>query len=435
MRSLGYLAIGNRLTLGFALALGLSGAPGFSGIAQAKPKDSPTEIAVADGFRVGARTTRAALDIGDVNAANAAIAGLTATNPTEKYIAGGLRLELASRRSDPQAQRRALTDILESGGAPSSQLPYLRYLAGYYSYYLGEFDDAIAQVNYARQLGYAPTETTVLLADATLKKKKKTREGMALVEQAMTQQRASGQPVPEAWYDRAIALSYNLGNWSDVARYNQQKLAQYPTTGNWRSGLTNSLAAPNIPAQVQLDFYRLQAANGALASERDYQAYATLAARNGYEAEAKAIIEAGRSNGDLTATEPVTSALLKSILAKANKDVATLNAQKAKAATASSGDAALKTGDLYFSLSQYAQAVPYYQLALSKGGVDAARVNSRLGVALARSGDLPGGKAALAQASGDWSAVSGFWSVWVDQQAKKSASMIPPKTVPTIGVS
>ncbi|CAM5290767.1 Tetratricopeptide (TPR) repeat protein OS=Sphingobium scionense OX=1404341 GN=GGQ90_000723 PE=4 SV=1 [Sphingobium scionense] len=94
-----------------------------------------------------------------------------------------------------------------------------------------------------------------------------------------------------------------------------------------------------------------------------------------------------------------------------------------KAATASDGKAALNAADGYFSLGQYPQAVEQYRLALSKGSIDADRANARLGIALARSGDLPGAKTTLAQVTSgsNWSNVAGFWSVWVDLQHRKSA--------------
>src|SRR3546814_14239563 len=82
----------------------------------------------------------------------------------------------------------------------------------------------------------------------------------------------------------------------------------------------------------------------------------------------------------------------------------------------------MAVGDTYFSLGQFPQAVEQYRLALSKGGVDAGKANARLGVALARSGDLAGAKAALGQVTtGNWANVAGFWSVWVDQQSRKTA--------------
>ncbi|MGK2911767.1 MAG: hypothetical protein ACSLE1_18480 [Sphingobium sp.] len=387
---------------------------------------------MADIFRTSAASARAALDAGDLSTANAQIGSLQPTSDVEKYVVGSLKFQYASRRNDPQAIRRALSEILESGAAPEAQVPYLRYLAAYYSYYLGEQNDAIAQVNYARQLGYAPVETTVLLADANLKKKKPA-EGLALLEQAVTQQQASGKPVPEAWFDRAIALSYQAGKWADVAKWTQQKLALYPTPGNWRSGLINFEAAPGLDPQAQLDLFRLQSATGAIASERDVQAYATLAAKNGYEAEAMSVIEAARASGKLTSSEAVTVALLKSISVKAKKNIAALPAQVKKAATAKDGTAAATAGDIYFSLSQFPLAVTQYQLALSKGGVDTARVNARLGIALARSGDLPGSKAALAQATGNWATVANFWNVWVDQQGQRTASLtVPVATNPTL---
>ena len=93
------------------------------------------------------------------------------------------------------------------------------------------------------------------------------------------------------------------------------------------------------------------------------------------------------------------------------------------AAAASSGKEALALGDNYVSLGQFPQAVEQYRLALAKGGVDAGRVNARLGIALARSGDYAGAQAALAQATdSDWANVAGFWSTWIDQQNAKSSA-------------
>ncbi|MDX3908791.1 MAG: hypothetical protein QHC67_03135 [Sphingobium sp.] len=406
-------------TAGLVLALAM----GASSPVEAK-RDPPTQIVMADAFRTGAAGAKTALDAGDLSTANAQIGSLQPTNAVEKYVAASLKYQYASRRGDPQAIRRALTDMLESGAAPEAQVPYLRYLAGYYSYYLGEQNDAIAQVNYARQLGYTPVETTIILADANIKKKKQS-EGLALLEQAVVQQQASGKPVPEAWFDRAIALSYQSGKWADVAKWTQQKLALYPSQGNWRSGLINFQAAPGLDPQAQLDLYRLQSATGAIASERDVQAYAALAAKSGYEAEALSVIEAARANGKLTASETVTSALLKSISVKAKKNIAALPAQVKKAESAKDGTAAATAGDAYFSLGQFPLAVTQYRLALSKGGVDTARVNSRLGIALARSGDLPGSTTALAQATGNWATVANFWTVWVNQQAQRTAALNP----------
>jgi hypothetical protein len=394
-----------------AASLVLGGAPLLAA------RDKPTTVAMSDAFRLASRQAEATIAAGDLSGGRSQVAALLPSSPLETYVAAGLRMELASRAGDPQAQRKALTDMLESKAAPSGQEPYLRFLAGYFSYYLGVYDDAIAQVNYARKLGYAGLDSTILLADSLIKSGKGA-EGLTLMDQVIEQQKAAGKPVPASWYDRAMGVSYKLNNWGDVAKWCQQKLEAYPSPQGWRTCLANYLTAPNMDSQLQLDLYRLQAATGAMASERDYQTYAALAASAGYEAEAKAVIEAGRSSGKLSKTDATTATLLKSVTPKASKAIAALPAQVKKAATASTGTAALATGDTYFSVGQYPQAATQYRLALSKGGVDPQRTNGRLGIALARSGDIDGGRTALAQAGGGWTNVGGFWKVWLNQQAK-----------------
>jgi len=385
--------------------------------AWAASPNRPSDVMMDKTFRAAVQQAQATIAAGDLNTATAQVSALTPATPVEKYAAAGLRMEIASRKSDAQGQRKALNDMLESRATPPGEEPRLRFLSGYYSFVVGNYDDVIAQLDYAKQLGYDPLEATMLRADSQFRRGKKA-EGLAYLKEAMERQKAAGRPVPATWYDRAISFSYQLGAWSDVAQWYQQKLAAYPGPQNWRSGIVNYLSAPGMDTQVQLDLRRLQAATGAMASERDYQEYAALAADNGYDAEAKAIIEAGRSNGKLPANDVKTVALLKKITPKVKKYMAGLPAAEKKAASAPNGSPAMAVGDDYFSLGQYPQAATQYRLALSKGGVDAQRVNTRLGVALARSGDLAGGRTALAQVSGNWANDARFWGVWLDEQAK-----------------
>jgi tetratricopeptide (TPR) repeat protein len=396
--------------------------------AHAASPNRPSDVVMSKEFRLAVQQAQATIAAGDLAGGGAQAAALMPVSPLEKYAAAGLRMEVASRKSDAQGQRKALTDMLESKAVPPGEEPRLRYLAGYYSFIVGNYEDATAQLDYAKQLGYDPIEATMLRADSNFRKWKKPadgqyiQQGLGYLEQAIERQNAAGKPIPATWFDRAAAFSYKLPDWQGVAKWYQRKLTLYPSPQNWRTGLANYLSAPGMDPQVQLDLYRLQAATGAMASERDYQAYATLAANNGYEAEAKAIIEAGRANGKLPATDAVTVALLKKATPKVKKFIAALPAAEKKAASAANGEPALSVGDAYFSLGQYPQASAQYRLALSKGGVDAARVNTRLGVALARSGDLAGGRAALAQVTGNWANDAAFWNVWLEQQAKVAAA-------------
>ena len=333
-----------------------------------------------------------------------------------------MRYQLAVQRRDVQAQRLALTDLFKTTAVPRTEAPRLRFVAGYLSFMVGNYDDATAQLDYAKTLGYDGIDAIMLRADIALRRNKP-KEARPLLREALARQRASGQEVPLAWIDRAISMAYQAEDWNEVGALYRERLARTATPQDWRSALTNYLSAADLESQAQLDLYRLQAANGAMASERDYQAYAQLAENAGFYAEAKAIIAAGRKAGTLPAKQAATSALLKRVTPKATKEIASLPAMAKKAAAASSGKEALALGDNYVSLGQFPQAVEQYRLALTKGGVDAGRVNARLGIARARSGDYAGAQAALAQApDSDWANVAGFWSTWIDQQNAKSSA-------------
>lgn len=405
------------------LALGLFVGTLISSPLQAKKSSAGgPEIAMSDGFRTSVQAAQTALRAGDVATASGQVASLQPTNGFESYVAASLRFEVAAKRGDVQAERIALTDMFKTNAVPASQAPNLRYLAGLYSFYVGNYDDTVSQLEYARQLGNSSTNVLLLMSDAQVRKGK-LKDARGLIVQAFAQQQATGKPISAAWYDRAIALAYKDNDWASVGALYRERLSLYPSTGNWRTAITNYRAAPGLDPQIQLDLFRLQAANGAMASQRDYLAYAILAAQNGYSAEAKAIVETGRSAGKLSANDPDIAKHMKVIAPKAKKEIADLPALVKKGAAASNGKIALEAANSYFSMGQYPQAATQYQLALSKGGIDGALANTRLGIALARSGDLTGAAIPLAQVNGDWKNVAGMWSIWTAQKAKQTAAL------------
>lgn len=392
------------------VASGLLALTASAGPLQAKKEKTPV-YELSQSFRAAALPVQSALDVGDMGAARGRIASLEALaqTPAEKYALGALKLQLGAKLSDPQAQRKALTVMLESGGAPVPELPYLRYLAGYFSYVLNELNDAQAQLNYARQLGYKSPQVTLMLADISLRTKRNT-EGLALLNEAIAEQRALGGIVDSAWYDRAAAFSYKAKDWPNLAAWYRQKLTDHPARENWRTAVVNYMDNPALTPAMKLDLYRLLAAQGALASERDYQAYADLAVQNGQYGEAKAVIEGARSSGKLLAGDTATSALLKTATARAAKEKIALASRAAKPGGAA--DAA----DGYLGLGDYAKAAELYRKALTEAPADPGRINTRLGIALALAGDSAGARQTLTGVSGPWADLAQFWLLSATQK-------------------
>lgn len=380
----------------------------FAGAAQAGQTADPK-------FRDAVAKVQGRLKAGDTAAAQSALASLAPASPLEKYMTASLSLELAAKRNDIMAQRKAVAEMLASGAAPKAELPYLNHVAGYLSYQTGATDNAITYLTRARELGRADTQASLMLAESYARKKRYA-DAVKLLGETVDAQIAAGKPVPASWYDRGASMAYAGKDWSSVARFNAGKLRDPAQSGpDWRTALTTYAEVARPDSEAQLDLYRLQAATGALASERDYQGYAALAAKQGYPVEAQSVIESGSASGQLASFDPVIAPLLRTVKPRAAKDLATIKSlQGGKGASAATAAKAAQDGDALLAGSQYAAAVPYYKAALSKGGVDSNRVSTRLGIALARSGDFGGAKQALAQVSGSWAPVATYWSAWVD---------------------
>ena len=81
--------------------------------------------------------------------------------------------------------------------------------------------------------------------------------------------------------------------------------------------------------------------------------------------------------------------------AKVAGDQASLAAAERQAGASANGRVAMATADAYLGYGQDAKAVTLYRTALTKGGVDVDTVNTRMGIALLRSGDKVGARTAF----------------------------------------
>ena len=108
---------------------------------------------------------------------------------------------------------------------------------------------------------------------------------------ALAAQRASGQPAPESWHQRALALAVDGRLGPQSAALGRELVAAYPSAGNWRDALLalrvgepprpagTAAAPPPADPALDLDIRRLRRAAGALAGERDYLEFAQALSR------------------------------------------------------------------------------------------------------------------------------------------------------------
>ncbi len=174
----------------------------------------------------------------------------------------------------------------------------------------------------------------------------------------------------------------------------------YPTPENWRDALLIYRDLYKPEPTTTLDTLRLLRSTKALSGERDYLEFADALKADANAGERKAVLDEGVSVKMVDPAKPQFKTLIAATGKKAVTAKAGLAAMEKKAQAASGGDAALAAGDAYFGYGDYAKAAALYKSAIAKGSVDANVANTRLGMALALSGQRAEAETALRLVTG-----------------------------------
>ena len=412
-------------TLALAVATLAAGSPALAAKKEA-PAAAPAAFQPQFGkpFRAAAGPVQAALKAQDAAAAKTQIDLLaaTATTPDEKFYVGQFRLQVAGMLKDQKAQAAAIDEMLASGSAGLNENPgKFQYFSGLFAYQSNDFAKAAQQLKLASDAGYKADDLGIMLADASFRTNQPA-QGAAAADKAFAEKKASGQPVPEAWYRVVVSQSYKAKDYTGTNRFMRQLITAYPTPSNWRDALVLYRDSAKLDPAQATDVYRLMRSAKALDGERDYYEYALFADQRGLPGEAKSVIDEGYALGKA----PKTSKALADIYATSSGKIATDRASLAKSEAAANaganGRVALNTGDAYLSYGEDAKAATLYRTALQKGGVDTDLVNTHLGIALARQGQNDAAKAAFALVKGPRAEIASYWVTWIDQKAGTPAA-------------
>ncbi|MBY0303211.1 MULTISPECIES: hypothetical protein [Sphingomonas] len=347
-----------------------------------------------------AQTALAAKDVATATPLVAAVEAAAKTDD-EKYIAAALRLNLEAIRMDSGGNADALVAPLDAlianARTPQADKARYAYQRGIIAANKKDNAGAAAFFEQARQLGNTdpnlPLQIVKLKMDAG-----DTAGGLAELTKMVDAQTAAGQKPTEDIYRYAIAKTNQKKMNAETMAWIRRYLAAYPTMKNWRDMVVfwgiQPQSVVTLDKQQKIDLYRLLRLGKSLADQYDYEIYAQWATDVGLPWESKTILTEGKAAGKV----PADSANATGLLTAANRFISnegSLSGLETKAKAAANGKLAAGTADAYLGSDQYAKAVELYRVALQKGGVDADTVNTRLGIALARSGDKEGAKAAF----------------------------------------
>ena len=348
-----------------------------------------------------------------------------------RYALGHYQLEIARTRQDVAMASQAVDAMVSSGIATSDELASLLVNQAGRAYQEGEYVRAERLLSRAAEA--SPNNHSILADTAQVKSQigsayardpRRTAEAqaaysesVAMLRRAIELQRTSGQPAPESWYLRALAISFDRNIAPQGIAVARDLVTTFPSTRNWRDALlAYKQLSPPDPA-LDLDIKRMMRAAQALAGERDYldyvEALRPAPAGAGLAGERKAVLEEGISRGMLDAAEPRVRQQTSEINRQATTERGALGRRRTEALAAATGAPARAVADAYFGSGQYAEAAELYQAALQKGGEDANLVNTRLGAALALAGRRAEAEVVFRAVTGPRADLAGFWLAWL----------------------
>jgi len=409
--------IGSTLALALALAGGAITAPA---LAQAQAAQAQPEYKPSRGFgKVYQPLATIANDAaGDFAAARAQLPALTAAveNEDDRYLAGNLHYSLGVKLRDRALQQQGMELMLASGKASAEATAEMNYFLGEWAYDAQQWARARQYLQAARAAGYTEGNAEGLTAESYFKEGQ-VAQGLTYLEGQIEQRRAAGQPAPEAWLRRALAVSYEARDAAQAGKWSAQLAAEYPTVDNWRRAwlVVDQLQSPDPKAR--LDLLRLMALTNALTDRDGFARYLEAIDPRIMATEAGRVLAAARTAGAFTEGDPDYARIKALVDQRAPGEPAEAAGYAAEAPRAANGRPAENAGDLYLALEDFAKAEAMFQLALTKGGIDRDAVLTRLGIAQARAGKYAEAKATFAQVAGTRASIAQLWTAYVDSKA------------------
>jgi hypothetical protein len=417
----------SRMALAAALALGTAGLAAAPAMAQQKPaKEAPPKFSPAftkvagplqNALNAAQKAKPDAAGIAALKAQSEAVLA-AATTMDDKFFAGQFAVQASQLDNDRPLQRKGLEAMVASGKPQGADL-------GKYQFFLGagmmdakDYAGAQAQFTSAINNGYTGNDIEVLLAE-TYFGQNQAAAGFAALNKAIDARKASGTAVPQEWFARGLSVAYRAKDYDNALKFSMRMVEAYPTKDNWADTISIARMAGKFQAQETLDLMRLMGRTGSFRETSDYAEYLQAADARRSPGEVLKVLDQGVAAGKLSASDVFVTDNKTQANARLAADKAGLPALEKDASAPTATLVTINAAaDALLSYDQAAKAEVLYRSALAKPGVDADRVNTRLGIALYDQGKYADAQATFAKVSGLRKPIADMWSIAAAQKAK-----------------
>ena len=410
----------SKLALATALALGGAAfaAPAVAQKADAEQAQPQRKFNFSKGAQKPLAELQKAANAGDPATFPTALAAAQAVaqNADDRYLIAQMQLTYALKTNDKPAQAQAVDAIIASGGALNDELLRLYRVQADFAVNAKDYDRAITA--YGKVLELQPGDANVINNLVIIHRERKNYpQALALIRQQISAGKAAGTSAPENIYRIGLQTALDGKLNAELMPMTREFLAAYPSPKNWQIALDLYRQSAGSDEPLLLDTFRLMRNAKTIERANEYIALADTLARGRYYAEARDVVNEGVAAGKFPASNPSAAAILKEVTPRIASDKSALAGLEGRARSEASGDFALKVADGYYGHGDYAKAAEFYRLALQKGSVDANLANTRLGMALAMSGQRPAAEAAFKAVTGPRADLANFWLLWLASRA------------------
>lgn len=395
-------------------------------VAQSKKAEKPAKANYSKGFVAAYKAveTLAAAPAPDYAAIKAAIPGVVtaAETPDDKLAAGRLLFSVGQKSKDNAAMIQGADLVIASGKADPTALGQFNMVAAQLSFNDGQYAKARTYLEGAMAAGYTENDPELLLAE-TYFGEKQYAPGLKFLADKVAARKAAGQPVPEAWVKRGLAVAYNNKLNAEANRWALDYARDYPSETSWGDAISIAINNGKYQPAEMLDLLRLARVTNTIRTGGLYLEYVDAADPRKLPAEVNAVLAAGlaakKIDGnqqfikDARATADARIAADKADLPSLVRDA---NASGAQLVTV------MAAADTLLSYSRWAEAETLYAKAAAMSGANVPLALTRQGIAQVQQGKHAEAQATFAKVTGVRQPIANLWALYAAQKAAPAAS-------------
>lgn len=426
-RITGRSRVASRLALALALTTGVAvGVAGVAEPAYAQKKGKEPKVQNSKGFVAAYepldKAYKAVAEGGDYSGVKALVPAMVAAveNEDDRYVAGQMVLLVGNKAADPTLQRQGLELMLASGKVAPEQVGQFQYFVGNLAFQAKDYTAARTALEAAVTAGFQDEQLPALMAE-TYFATNADKEGLSYLSKAAHAREAAGQAVPESWLLRGLQVAYQAKDSAASNDLAALLVSSNPTPKNWQAALqvVRELNTGWSNEEI-LDLSRLMMISGGMQRDYDLAEYIEAADPRKLPNEVLAALDNATKAGVIQASAAARFAEVRQI-AQERAAADRTEAASVKGFVPATGVAALGNADLLYSVGDYAGAAALYQAAIEKGGIDANRALTRLGISQLREGKAAEAKATFEKVQGARAPLANLWAIYAAKNGSTGA--------------